>query len=614
MSKENSISKTLVWVLMGLLIFGLGGFGITNLGGSVTSVGSVNGKDIDVNRYARALQQEMDAIRAQTGTSLSFAQAQALQLDRQVLAQLLNARALDAEAERLGLSMGDENLRQQILSIAAFQGLDGTFDREAYRFALQSSGLNEGDFEDSLREDAARGLLQSAVLGGIEMPTTYADTILGYLGEQRSFSIATLTEANLDAPIAEADEATLKAYYDANTALFMRPATRDITYAWLTPNMLIDSIEVDEDSLRAEYEARDAEFNQPERRLVERLVFGTADEATAALAQINAEETTFDALVAARGLALSDVDLGDVSKASLGDAGEVVFAADANTVVGPVQSDLGPALFRVNGILSAQTTTYEDALPQLRDALAADRARRVVDAQINEIDDLLAGGATLEELAGETDMVLGQVNWHTGESAGISGYADFRAIAQTVTTSDFPQVEQLDDGGIFALRLDGETEAAPAPFDDARDAVAAAWKAEQLSAALMAQGEELQAKMKAGADIVTLGLNVVQETDVTRSDFIPDVPADFLSAVFEMTVGETRLVAAGPELLIVELDATAPADLESAEANSLRSLLSQQASQSLAQDVLNIYSAQIRGNADVQIDQNALSAIHAQMQ
>ncbi len=50
---KSSTSKTLVWILMAMLIFGLGGFGITNLGGSATSVGSVGDKEIDINNYAQ---------------------------------------------------------------------------------------------------------------------------------------------------------------------------------------------------------------------------------------------------------------------------------------------------------------------------------------------------------------------------------------------------------------------------------------------------------------------------------------------------------------------------------------------------------------------------------
>lgn len=614
MSKQNSVSKTLVWILMGMLILGLGGFGITNLGGAVQSVGNVDGKDIGVNEYFRAVQQELDAIQAQTGQRITFAQAQQFGLQQQVLARLVNQRALDGEAERLGLSMGDENLRDQIVNISAFQGLDGSFDREAYRFALQNSGLNEAEFEDSLREDAARTLLQSAIIGGIEMPSAYSAALTSFLGENRSFSYATLTEANLEAEIAAPSDADLRSFYDANLDSFMQPATRDITYAWVAPSMLLDTVEVDEDSLRAQYEERDAEFNQPERRLVERLVYGSSGEAEAALAQITAGGSTFEEQVTARGLELTDVDMGDVAQPELGEAGDAVFTADVGAVVGPFQTDLGPALFRVNAVLEAQSTTFDEAKAALRTELAVDRARRVIDAQINTVDDLLAGGATLEEVADETDMVLGTINFHAGSDDAIAGYTDFRTAALAVQDGDFPEVANLDDGGIFALRLDGTSEAAPIPFEDARTDVEAAWRADQISSALATQADALIEQMTAGADIITLGLIVQQEQDVTRNDFLPDVPTSLLPTIFEMEQGEVRAVAGDGTYLIVELDEVAEADLTAGENATIQNLVGQQISQSLTQDILDAYANFVRGNAEIEIDQGALAAVHAQLQ
>lgn len=598
---------------MGMLILGLGGFGITNLGGAVQSVGKVDGKPISVDGYYRAVQQELSAIQAQTGQRLTFAQAQQFGLPQQVLAQLVNQRALDGEAERLGLSMGDENLRDQIVTIAAFQGLDGSFDREAYRFALQNSGLSESEFEDSLREDAARALLQQSIVGGIQMPASYSKALASYLGETRGFSYATLTEDNLSSEIANPTDADLRAYYDANQSNFMKPATRDITYAWVAPSMLIDTVEVDEDSLRAQYEDRSEEFNQPERRLVERLVYGSTEEAAEALAAIRAGDSSFEDQVTARGLDLADVDMGDVTKTSLSGAGDLVFAAESGAIVGPAPTDLGPALFRVNAVLEAQSTSFEEAKSALRDELAVDRARRVIDAQINTVDDLLAGGATLEEVADETDLVLATINFHAGSDDTIAGYGDFRRAAQQVSESDFPEVDNLDDGGIFALRLDGTSDAAPIPFEEARDDVAAAWRAAEVQTALAAEAEALVAKMKAGDDIITLGLIVAQEQDLTRSDFLPDVPATLLPAVFEMAEGDIEAIEGDGSYLIVELDAVSAADLENGENTAIQNLLNQQVSQSLTQDILDAYGNYIRANADIEIDQNAIAAVNAQL-
>ena len=128
---KGSTSKTLVWILMAMLIFGLGGFGITNLSGSVRSVGDVGGKEIDINAYARALQQELNALEAQAGRQISFGEAQANGIDRLVLGNLVLQRAMDAETARMGVSIGDERLLNELVSIPGFQGPDGRFDRAA---------------------------------------------------------------------------------------------------------------------------------------------------------------------------------------------------------------------------------------------------------------------------------------------------------------------------------------------------------------------------------------------------------------------------------------------------------------------------------------------------
>ena len=378
--------------------------------------------------------------------------------------------------------------------------------------------------------------------------------------------------------------------------------------------MIIDSVEIDEASLQALYEEREAQYNQPERRLVERLVMGSSDEAQAAVEAIAAGTESFDKTVEARGLSLADVDLGDVTKADLFEAGEIVFDAASGQVVGPVDTDLGPAIYRINGVLNAQTTTFEEAEAELRAELAGDRARRVIDAQINDIDDLLAGGATLEELATETEMQVATINWHAGLTDGIAGYEAFRAQAAQITDSDFPQIENLADGGIFAVRLDSETKASPAPFDEARDDVAAAWRRTAITEALEGMAEDFTAKLASGIDIIELGVTVLSEQDIARGDFIPDVPQGLVETVFGMDVGDVETVSGADRVVIVELDAINDADLSDGETASLRSILTQSANQTLGQEILSAFSTQIRLNADVQIDQNALNSVHSHLQ
>ncbi|MEO0380779.1 MAG: peptidyl-prolyl cis-trans isomerase [Pseudomonadota bacterium] len=606
---SNSISKTAVWILLGLLILGLGGFGATNLSGTIRTVGSVGDKYIDIDDYARTLQQEIQAVSRQTGSQLTFAQAQAIGLDQAVLSQLVRARALDHEATEMGLSVGDETLRDEILNIPAFRGLDGNFDRDAYSFALRNSGRTEGEFEGQLRDEVARSLLQAALMSGVSMPEIYAKTLVDFLGETRDFTWVRLGQSDLADPLPTPDDATLRAFYEANLGDYELPETKRITYAALLPDMILDSMDVDEETLRAEYEAAAEEFNMPERRLVERLVYLDDAAAEQAAAQLEADGTTFEALVAERGLDLVDVDLGDVSRLELDAAGEAVFGAEIGAVVGPLPSSLGPALFRVNGVLPAQSTSFEDASVMLQNRLARDAARRQVAVLATEFDDLLAGGATLEELDAETDMALGTIDWFPAQGEGIAAYDSFHDAARGLSEEDFPEIISLDDGGIFAMRLEEVLPPRPAPFEEARSNVRANWEAAQTEERLTAQAEAALPALERGESFAEQALDSILELDLDRSAFVQGTPPAFMPAVFEMEVGEVRIIQGFGAVLVVRVDAINPVVADE-EVRAETEALSAEIGQSVATELFNLFGEDVVLRAGPQINQQALDAVH----
>lgn len=613
MAKKSSVGKTAMWGLMGLLFIGLGGFGAVNLSGNIRTIGSVGDKPIAVDTYARQVQQELRTISQQTGSPMSFQQAQELGLDRAVLQRIVRERAQDHEATQMGLSIGDELLRDRIVQIPAFQGINGEFDRDGYAQSLRSAGLNESDFEVSLREETARQLLQAAVLSGVQMPAVYAETLVAYISQERDFTWVLLDEDTLDTPIEDADEATLKAYFEANSEDFVLPASKKISYTWLNPTDIIDQVELSEEELRAEYDARAARYNQSERRLTERLVFSDQASADQAAAALEVGGTTFEALVRDRGLQLSDVDLGDVDQAALGAAGPSVFEAEVGTVVGPALSNLGPALFRVNAILPAQNVTFEEAEPDLRDTLATDRAIRIVEAQAEDFDDRLAGGATLEQLAEQTDMVLGQIEWTQDSSETIAAYEGFRSAAATTSDGDFPQIKQLEDGGIFAIRLDEALAERPATYDDVADDVAARWRADEIVAQLRTRADAAKVEAEAGKTLPELGLTERLEIDQTRNGFIINTPAGFMSAVYEMETGDIRIIEGTETVVLVRLDAVNAAD-DGPEAQDLIARLSEQQSTALARGLFDIFSEDTLLRAGQNIDPRAVNAVNVNFQ
>lgn len=614
MSASKSISKTLVWILMGLLILGLGGFGITNLSGSVRSVGSVGDAEIDINEYARALQNEIRALESERGEPISFAQAEAQGIPDAVLSRLVAQAALTHETGRLQLSVGDDILRQQIVAIPAFQGVDGNFDREAYAFALEQAGLSEAQFEQDLREDTASAFLQSAVMAGVALPEAYSQTVLRYLGEERDVTWTELDRSDLTTGLPTPTEEELQAYHQANLPQFTTPETREITYAWLRPDMIIDEVEVDQEALRDAYEARADEFIQPERRLVERLVFPDEAAAQAAADRIASGETNFEDEVAARDLDLADVDMGDVSRDDLEGSTDLVFNAQTGDVVGPAQSPVGPALFRVNAVLAAQETTFEETEPDLRDALAGDRARRVIEARIETIDDLLAAGATIEDLANESDMELGNIAWHPGVTEGIGAYAGFRTAAQNLSSEDYPEVLELEDGSIYAMRLDRIVEPEVQPLDSVRDEVRQGWRQQAVTDALEAEYEEARTALSDGATFADVDLPSQTTDGLTRRGFQAGTPPEFIETVFSMDEGEARFIRTPGRLFIVRLDATRAPDPENQDLAQLSTLLRDQAASGMGQDLFQLLANDIRGRAGIEINQSARNAVHSNFQ
>ena len=611
--KKKRGAGIMVWTLVAMLIAGLGSFGVENFGGGASAIGKVGDQEITANDYAREVQGQVNALSRQFGTPVSMSDARAMGIDRQVLAGLVNRAALDDEAARIGLSVGDEVVAGELGKIAAFQGIDGGFDRQAYGQTLKQNNTNEAEFEAGLRRDVARSLLSGAVAGGVLAPETAASTLFDWVGEKRGFSLLVLDEAALPAPLPSPTEAEVQAHYDANIASYTRPEAKRIQYAALLPETLAASTEVPEDQVRAAYDVRLSEFVIPEKRLVERLVFPDEAAAAAAKARLDAG-TSFEDLVRERGLTLDDIDMGDVTRADLAEAGEPVFALTAPGVVGPLPSSLGPALYRMNAILAAQETSYEAARPDLLKTLQTEAAAKTIADKVEAIDDALAGGATLEELSRDFGMTLGTTDYAAtaADNDPIAGYAAFRRAADAIKEGDFAEAVLLDDGGLVALQMLETVPPSPVPLDKIRDKVTDAARSATLAKALSARAADIKTALDNGATLETQGtVTAVEPRD--RQSMLEDAPPAVLEAAFAMSPGEVRLVEAGPFVALVRLDSIAPADATSEEGKALNEAIAAELQQAIAADIAALYTASVATRAGISLDQPMIDAVNAQL-
>jgi peptidyl-prolyl cis-trans isomerase D len=609
--RKNPLKEVAVWVMVGLLVIGLAGFSITSFGGGSRAVGQVGDTEITSDQYARAFRSQLSAFSQQIGQPVSGAEALAFGLDRQVLQGLVTLAALDNEAARIGLSVGDAVVASEVTQLAAFQGVNGAFDREAYRFALQRNGQSEAEFETALRNDITRELFQGMIAGGFAAPATLTDTLHAWIAERRGFSVLRLTAADLAAPPAAPTEAELTAYHTENIARFTRPEAKRITYAALLPEAIAADQPVDEAVLRDLYQSRIEEFVVPERRIVERLVYPDQAAADAARAELDGG-AAFETLVEGRGLTLEAIDLGDVAQDDLGTAGAAVFAAGEGAVVGPLPSDLGPAFFRVVAVLAAEETSFDEARATLAIELQTDAARRLIADKVELVDDLLAGGASLEDLAKEAGLTLARLDHVPGQPGTevIEGYPAFRAAADAVAADDFSEAILLEDGGIVTLRLDEIVPAAPIPFEEAREAVTAAWQEAALAGALSARAIEIKAAVEGGAPIGSFGI-VAVTPEIARDGFVADVPDSLIPAVFALNEGDVQVIDAPGFVAVLRLDRILPAATEGTDAAALREAIAAQAVQAIAGDAFTAFTNALSAEAGITLDQAVINAVNA---
>lgn len=611
--KSRAGTSVLAFVMLGMIVIGLGGYGVTNFGHSVDNVATVGKAEVSTSEYARALRTQIAQLSKQFGSQLTLKDAQMFGLDQQVLRSLISNAALDNEAMRIGLSAGDVQVAQKIAAIEAFRDVTGKFDRTLYGRLLEQNGITVKEFEAGMRGDLARQALQAAIVGGIVTPQPLTDTVYAFQGETRGFTLLQLSEASLPQKLPAPTEDQLKTYYTAHIADFTRPEAKRVTYALLQPADIAKDQKVAEADIKAAYDASGDIYNVPEKRLVERLVFPADAEAAAAKAKLDAG-TSFEDLVKARGLALTDIDLGDVTEAKLGAAGKVVFALTAPGVVGPLPSDLGPALYRMNAILPAQITSLADAHDKLMADLQLKAAAKTIADKNEALNDLLAGGSTVADIAKDQSMKSGATDYAKGadDNAPVTADPAFAKAVDAMQAGDFAQAIPLSTGGLIVLQVTEVVPPTPVPVEKAHDKVAAAFHADALANALTALADADLAAVKGGASLGSLG--ITDRVAVTlRSATLNAVPPEAVAKAFTMQVGDVAKISEKGLIGLIRLDAITPADKIDDKAKAAQDQLSTQAAQSIAQDTYDLFSTAMTAQGGLTIDQAAITATQSRM-
>ena len=620
-------SRAATWVVRILAVFliiSFAAWGVEDMirpPGLPTDVAEVGATKITANEFGEAFRRQVEQLRRTLGPDVDSEQARNLGVADSTLNGLISRRLLDLYAEESGIIVGDDQVVQRLRAEPAFRGPDGSFDRAIFHSALSRLGLTEQRYVEELREEIQMSHLTGVLRAASVAPDPLVRSLYHFRNDKRVarfVEIARPAESTLPRP----SDSTLTDYHKKNAAAFTAPERRDLTALYLDPKDVAAEIEPSEEDLRTEYEDRLQQLSIPERRNISQIVVGDEAAARRALEALKSGRGIADVAKAVAGMDEDAVSLGLLAREELPrEIADAAFALQPNIPGEPVRSPVGWHILLVDRIEPGRTPSYAETRAKIREDLAREQAIDAIVKLANQVEDTLAGGAALEEAAGQVNAKL--LRFRSVEPSGRSVDGDpkdgllvlrrFLEAAFETNAAEVSDLVETSPGGYFIVRVDRVVPPALEPFDKVRKEVAAAWRFDRLNAAAKQRAEKLLDEVRSGRGFDTaareFGLTIKTSSAFTRFDQGGDIPlpASLATAMFGAKQGEASLGATEAGYAVAVLDRVEPAN-PSADNEGFDRVRNEVAS-AMGADLLSQYTAALRAVYPVSVDSGALERL-----
>jgi peptidyl-prolyl cis-trans isomerase D len=228
------------WLLKGILI--LVAVTFISWGGStllrdktLTYAAKVNGTVIDLREYSEAYQNLIKQYRDTLGPSFNEKMVTELKLREKLLDDFINRILLAEEARKLGLTVNDDELREMIQSVPAFQA-EGRFDPRRYEYFLRQRRMSAEDFERTQREQIQISRVVNLVRQNIAKVSAQAvwDTFL-FENERINLNFIKISPDAFRSQVT-VNDIEIKDYYSKNQEEFRTPTFVQIQYLAFRPS------------------------------------------------------------------------------------------------------------------------------------------------------------------------------------------------------------------------------------------------------------------------------------------------------------------------------------------------------------------------------------------
>jgi peptidyl-prolyl cis-trans isomerase D len=452
-----------------------GGSGIT--GGDVAKVGKA---EVTVNELKTQAQTQLEGFRQEQPTldMATFVNQGGLDgtLDR-----IISSMALEQFGRAQGMVVSKRAVDGQIASIPALQGPTGKFDENLYRQVLAQRKLTDAQIRSDIVRDTFAQQLTVPSNGATQVANQLALPYASLLLEKRTGTIGFIPAALVPAGPAPSD-ADLTTFYKRNVARYTVPERRIIRYAIVTPGQVKAQAVPTDAEIAKTYQQDRARYAPTEKRTITQVVVADQAGATALATKVKAGTSLADAARAA-GLEAS-TQTGVEKAAYAGTASpqvaDAVFAAASGTVVGPIRTQLGWTVAKIDKVENVAGRSLDQVRGEIAAALGIQKSTQALSAIHDKIDDSLSSNATFDEVIADQKLqpvttpalIANGANPDDSASKPDPAIAPLVAAAFQAAEGDGPQLVQVGtDGGFAVVALGRVVPATPRPLAQIRAAV-----------------------------------------------------------------------------------------------------------------------------------------------
>jgi peptidyl-prolyl cis-trans isomerase D len=525
-SIRDRLTGPVVWFVIGLIAIPFAFWGIdTFRSGSgdpvvakIGGFGPFGGTRITQSQFKQRYEQRYQQLRQLMGEQFRADLFDTPRFRQSVLDDMVQETAMRTFGQDEGYRAGDDQLRNFLAEIPAFQK-DGKFSAETYREMIsRQPGLTATTYEAQVRQALVIDQLKAVVEDTAFV--TPADAWASYRleGQSRKIAVAHVTLADFKSEVSVTDD-QLKARYEKDKSKYRTAERIKLAYVELDRNKLKPTDAPPPDELKKIYDAeKDVRFSTPEERHARHLLVAVAggDKAAAKakaeklLEEIKAgkdfvkaaQESSDDTGSKASGGDLDWLRKGSMPVKEIEDA---VFSMKPGEVRGPIETQFGFHLLKVDEIRDAQVKPYEDAAVQteLAEAWRVREAEKKFQETSDKLDEIAFEKSAIADVAKEVGLTVQTTDW-IGRGAGGEGLAGNDAVKQAafapeVTTEDQNSKPIVVDSDRIVVVHKAEYEAArDRPLEEVKDQVREAVVAESAAALAKKEGDALAEAVKGG--------------------------------------------------------------------------------------------------------------------